>query len=108
MNRGWCACAHRIRTPDSDGGFYERDFARLEGQGSFKEKEEVEVALLKAQALVCEKDVMLNDHDVEIKNATAKGALIANLMTILGTGQLIKEQMVTCKDEIFMLGMDPK
>ena len=47
--------------------------------------------MLKAHALVCEKDVMLKNHDVEIKKAVAKGAKIANLTTIMATGQLTKE-----------------
>jgi hypothetical protein len=63
------------------------------------------VALLKAQALACKKDVMLKDQDVEIKKAAAKGAKIANLATIMATGQLTEDQMVACKNEIFRLGM---
>ena len=66
------------------------------------------MALLKAHALVCEKDVMLKDHDVEIKKAAAKGAKIASLATIVATGQLTEEQMVACKNEIFTLGMSNK
>jgi hypothetical protein len=41
---------------------------------------------LKAQALVCEKDVMVKDQDVEIKKARANGARTASLATIMGTG----------------------
>ncbi len=63
------------------------------------------MALLKAQALACKKDVMLKDQDVEIKKAAAKGAKIANLATIMATGQLTEDQMVACKNEIFRLGM---
>ncbi len=77
----------------------------LGGQGSSKEKEDAEVALLKAQALVCEKDVMLKDQDVEIKKAAANGAKIANITTIMATGQLSEEQMEACRKQIFMLGM---
>ena len=48
---------------------------------------------------------MLKDHDVEIKKATVMGAKTTNLTTIMATGQLTEEQMVACKNEIFMLGM---
>jgi hypothetical protein len=82
-------------------------FARLRGNGPSKDKEEAEVALLKAQVLVCEKDMWIKDQDVEIKKATSKGAKIAILTTVMSTGHLTNEQMVACRNTLFMLGMDP-
>ena len=82
-------------------------FARLGGNGPSKDKEETEVALLKVQVLVCEKNVLVKDQDIEIKKATTKGARIANLPTIMSTGQLTNEQMVACRNELFMLDVDP-
>ena len=63
------------------------------------------MALLKAHAMVCDRDVMLKDQDVEIKKAAANGAKVTNLSTIMATGQFTEEQMVECRNAIFMLAM---
>ncbi len=103
----------RIRTPTSEGGFYERAISRLEGQGPAKEKVEAEVELLKVQAKLCEKDIVLKDasaHGVVIANAGAeianKAARIANLKTIMETGMLTEEQMAEARTKMFILAME--
>ena len=90
----------RIRsTPEGDGGFYERAFARLEGHGPSKDKEDAEVALLKIQAKLCEEDLVT-------KKATSKGAQIANLKSVMETGQLDEEEMAVCRKTLYKLATD--
>jgi hypothetical protein len=103
----------RIRTPNSDGGFYERAFARLEGQGPAQEKIDAEVELLKVQARVFEKDVALKEASAigaAIANKGAKiankAAAIANLKTIMEIVMLTEEQMAECRNKLFILGME--
>jgi hypothetical protein len=95
------------------GGVYERAFARLEGQGPAKEKVDAEVELLKIQAKVCEKDVILKEASAigaAIANKGAEianmAAAIANLKSIMETGMLTEEQMAECRNKLFILGMD--
>jgi len=82
----------RIRTPNSDGGgFYERDFARLEGQGLAKEKIDAEVELLKLHARVCEKDVALKEASAIGAGIANKGAGIANKASAIANLKTIME-----------------
>ena len=63
----------RVRsTPDDSipDGFFERAYARLEGHGPSKEKDNAEVALLKAQAKLCEEKLIT-------EKVATKGAEIA-------------------------------
>jgi hypothetical protein len=81
----------RIRSPTSDGGFYERAFARLEGQGSTKEKIDAEVELLKFKAKVCEKDVALKEASAIGAAFANKGAEIPNKATAIANLKTIME-----------------
>ena len=95
----------RIRnTPDGDGGFYERAFARMEGNGPSKEKEAPEVALLQMQAKLCEEELVTKKaatKGVEIANRSAQ---IANLKSIMDTGLLGEEEMADCRKKLYKLG----
>jgi hypothetical protein len=96
--------------PDGDGGFYERAFARLDGHGSSKEKEDAEVALLKAQAKLCEEELItrkvatkgaeIANQGVEIANRAAQ---IANLKTIMEPRELGVEEMGDCRKRLYKL-----
>ena len=76
-----------------------RLFARLEGHGPSKEKEDAEVALLKIQAKICEEDLVT-------KKATSKGAQIANLKSVMETGELDKEKMAACRKRLYKLATE--
>jgi hypothetical protein len=107
-------CYGRIRgTPDGDGGFYERAFARLEGHGPSREKEEAEVSLLKAQAKLCEEELIAKkatSKGLEISNKGAeianRAAQIANLRSIMETGELGVEEMADCRKKLYQLGTE--
>ena len=69
--------------------------------------------MLKMQAKVCEKDVVLKEASAmgaAIANKGAeianKAAAIANLKTIMETGMLTEEQMAECRNKMFILGME--
>ena len=72
----------RVRsTPDDStpDGFFERAYARLEGQGPSKEKDNAEVPLLKAQAKLCEEKLITEKAATKGAEIANQGAEIANL-----------------------------
>ena len=93
--------------------FYEKVFARMDGNGTSKEKEDAEVALLKIQAKLCEEDLItkkaaskgaeLANQGVAIANRAAQ---IANLKTIMETGELGEEEMVDCRKRLYKLATE--
>jgi hypothetical protein len=100
-------CHRRIRsTPDKDGGFYERAFARLEGQGPSKAKEEAEVALLQAQAKICEEELITRKATSKGAEIANRAALIANLKSVMETGELGEEEMAECRKRLYKLCID--
>ena len=69
--------------------------------------------MLKIQAKVCEKDIVLKEASaigaaIAIKGAEIanKTATIANLKTIMRTGMLTEKQMAECRNKVFILGME--
>ncbi len=97
----------RIRsTPEGDGGFYERAFARLEGHGPSKEKDNAEVALLKIQAKLCEEDLITKKAASKGAEIANRAAQIANLKTIMETGLLGEEEMADCRKKLYKLGSE--
>ena len=93
----------RIRfTPDGGRGVYERVFARLEGHGPSKEKEDVEVALLKIHAKICEEDLITMKAASKRADIAIHAAQIANLKSIMETREL-GEEMADCRKKSYKL-----
>jgi hypothetical protein len=90
-------------TPD---GFFERACARLKGQGPSKEKDKAEVALLKAQAKLCEEKMITEKAATKGAEITNRAAQIANLNCIMETGELGDEEMAACRKRLYVLAMD--
>ena len=71
-----------------------------------KEKEEAEVALLKAQAVVCAEDAAMKKAESKGMEIANKGAQIANLRSIMDSGELTPEQMAECRIMLYKLGTE--
>ncbi len=100
----------RIRSTSEDmkgdGGFYKRAFARLEGNGPSKEKDDAEVALLKIQSKLCEEDLITKKAASKGAEIAKRAAQIANLQSIMETGLLGEEEMVNCRKKLYKLGSE--
>jgi hypothetical protein len=100
-------CNRRIRsTPEAGGDFYERAFARLEGSGPSKQKEDAEVALLHAQAQLCVEKLITEKAATKGAEIANRAAQIANLKSIMETGELGDEEMAQCRKKLYILAME--